>query len=102
MASEELKSRLFDLSLFFLTAARGCVDEPQIYGPLRLVDGLSRVLELQDLIGVHDDFLTELKKEIDEKKYVVMASEEKFIAFIDDLIKKSVKELKKRKIASKP
>lgn len=94
---EELKSKLFDLTLFFLTAARGCVDEPHIYGPLRLVDGLSRVLEIQDIVGVRDEFLSRLKKEIDEKKYVVMASEEKFVEFIDDLIRKAVGELKRRK-----
>lgn len=51
------------------------------------------------MLGVHDDFLTEPKKEIDEKKYVVMTSEERFIAFIDNLIKKSVKEVKRRRKA---
>ncbi len=96
MNEDELRSKLFDLTLFFLTAARGCVDEPQIYGPLRLIDGLSRVLQIQNITGVNDPFLLSLKKEIDEKKYVVMASEEKFIKFIDELIKKSVGELKKR------
>lgn len=89
---------LFELALFLLTAARGCVDEPHMYGPLRLVDGISRLVDLAkyDSSLQPDPFLQEAKREIDVHKYVVMQSEEKFVAFLDDLTRRFVRELKRR------
>lgn len=35
---------VFELVAFLVTSARLCVDEPKLYGPLRLVDAASRLL----------------------------------------------------------
>jgi nitroreductase len=89
---------IFELALFLLTAARGCVDEPHIYGPLRLVDAVSRLTKLYsktDLLK-SDDFLIRAQKKIDENELQVMASEEAFVKFIDDLIAEFIDELKRR------
>jgi hypothetical protein len=89
---------LFEVALFLLTAARGCVDEPHMYGPLRLVDGISRLVDLikYDPSFQPDPFLDEAKRDIDAKKYLVMQSEEKFVGFLDDLIRRFVREQKAR------
>lgn len=89
---------VFELALFLLTAARGCVDEPHMYGPLRLVDGVTRLVGLikVDPSLRPDPFLQEAKREIDAHKFLVMQSEEKFIAFLDDLTRRFVQELKRR------
>jgi len=96
--ARDLNQEVFDLTLFFLTAARGCVSEPHMYGPLRLVDGASRVIALTQREGsVPDSFLVEVKKVIDEKKFLVMSSENEFVSFIDQLISRCVDEMKKRR-----
>lgn len=89
---------IFELALFLLTAARGCVTEPHMYGPLRLVDGVSRLTDLYtktDLLK-SDQFLISAKKRIDEKKYLVMASPEEFVKFMDDMIGQFAEEMKRR------
>jgi nitroreductase len=89
---------IFELALFLLTAARGCVAEPHMYGPLRLVDAVSRLTDLYsktDLLK-SDQFLIDAKKKIDENKYVVMASPEEFIKFMDEMIGQFADEMKKR------
>jgi len=89
---------IFELALFLLTAARGCVTEPHMYGPLRLVDAVSRLTNLYsktDLLK-SDQFLIDARKKIDEKKFVVMASSEEFVKFMDDIIGQFADELKKR------
>jgi hypothetical protein len=89
---------IFELSLFLLTAARGCVDEPKMYGPLRLVDAISRLADIYSKTDKikPDPFLLKMKEEIDTNKYVVMSSEDDFVAFIDRLILQFTDEMKRR------
>jgi nitroreductase len=89
---------IFELALFLLTAARGCVTEPHMYGPLRLVDAVSRLTDIYSKTPLlkTDPFLMSAKKKIDESKYTVMASSEQFIKFMDDMIADFAEELKRR------
>jgi vacuolar-type H+-ATPase subunit B/Vma2 len=93
---------IFELSLYLLTAARGCVGEPHIYGPFRLLEAISRLTDLYSKTDKlkPDEFLLKAKKEIDEKKYVMMASEEEFIALMDKLITEFTSELERRYVAA--
>ena len=89
---------IFELALFLITAARGCVTEPHMYGPLRLVDAVSRLTDLYsktDLLKT-DKFLLTAKEKIDANKYKVMSSSEDFIKFIDEMISEFTDELKRR------
>ena len=92
------EDHIFELSLYLLTSARGCVGEPHIYGPLRLMEAISRLVDLYSTTNSlrPDPFLQMAKKEIDENKYQVMASEDDFIAFMDKLIIEFTDELKRR------
>jgi len=47
-----LHQGLFRLLGYMLASARGLVDEPQLYGPFRLLDGASRLCGL--LAASHD------------------------------------------------
>lgn len=89
---------VFDLATYLLTSARGCVDEPLLYGPLRLVETLSRLATISQHASCieTDEFLLRAKKKIDENKYLVMQSEEKFTEFLDSLIREFTAELKRR------
>jgi hypothetical protein len=89
---------VFELLAFLATSARLCVDEPKLYGTFRLVDGASRLLgfalesdQLED-----KQFLQQLKDEIDEKKMLLVADQEGYLKFLDDLTRKVARELKER------
>jgi nitroreductase len=73
----------FVMALYLVSSARDCLDEPLIYGPFRMVEGVSRLLE-----GARGDtFLTEMKAVIDREKYNVMADRESFARWLDDLLR---------------
>jgi len=93
-----LNDFVFGLAVSLLTSARGCMDEPRVYGPLRLIEALSALTNIFDYgIIEKDEFLLDAKNEIDTKLApAVMQSEEEFTKMLDDLIRRFTIELKKR------
>lgn len=99
MKSEEKSYVEFIKVLSFLAAsARGCVDEPPLYGPFRLVDAISRLIDfvLREKVLPENKFLVDIKKFIDENKFKVMLSEEEFVKFLDELVKRFARELREK------
>ena len=94
MEIEELKKELFAYLTFLAISARNCVEEPKLYGPLRLIDGASRLIEIMEKAGVEDPFYHEIKKKIDRDKFTVMSDRNQFIKFLDDLTKDFSEKLK--------
>ena len=92
---DTLKDSHFKLLAFLITSARGCIDEPPLYGPLRLVDAAARLIEIIKEEGKATPEIIELQKLIEEKKDLVMYDEEGFIEFLDDLSKKLAEIIKK-------
>ena len=94
----ELKGDFFNLLAFLVTSARGCVDEPKLYGPFRLIDGASRLIGILEEAHMADEFLVEVKRKMDEGKYKYLIHEmddqSKFIQFLDDLTLDFVDKLK--------
>ena len=87
MNNTDMYRGLFELTGYMLTSARGLIEEPQLYGPFRLLDGVSRlcgILEKED--SGYGDFFSELKAKIDEKKYTLMTDEDAFIRLMDDAV----------------
>ena len=91
---------LFEIIIFLATSARNCIDEPHLYGPFRLIDALSRLLDLPKYASClsRDAFFDQIKKEIDEKKFLVMFDAEGFQNFLDHLVRELAIELKRRNI----
>ncbi|MFQ5822172.1 MAG: DUF6092 family protein [Candidatus Heimdallarchaeota archaeon] len=89
---------LFEIAVFLATSARNCIEEPPLYGPFRLLDALSKLVDLPKYTeGLDEDsFLYEIKGIVDEKKYLVMYSVEDFTQAIEEIVDKFAKELKKR------
>jgi len=96
--SDPLKEFLFEYSLFLLTAARGLVEEPSLYGSVRLMDAVSRLTEIYSKVDTikPDEFLLGIKKQIDIGKLQAMASEEEFVKHMDRILVEFTDELKKR------
>ena len=86
----------FDHVLYLVASARDCLDEPLIYGPLRLVEGVSRLIEaLPD-----DEFLQEQKRVIDGEKWQVMGDRDQFAAWLDELLRQFAAEAKRRNLGT--
>ena len=84
----------FRLATFLVTAARDVVDEPAIYGPFRMIDAVDRLMA-----GTFDDdFLSELKPELEREKQKVMSDRDGFIAWLDDLAARFAAEAKRRNL----
>jgi len=93
-----LEDGLFELSMFLLTSARGCVDEPKIYGSFRLMDALSRLCDVYSRSDKlePDKFLSDIKDQVDKAKEKMDLSKEEFVESMDDLIVKFTDELLSR------
>ena len=88
MNSAQLESGVISLICSLIVSARGLVDEPKIYGPLRLMEATQRVVNLAEDCGIRNELLTEVAKRIEEYNldYFLAESEEGFIRFMDDLV----------------
>lgn len=76
--------RLFS---YMITSARGCVDEPKLYGPFRLVDSMSRWFHLLQENGLIDDKgLAEVINLVDQGKYACMTDEAQFVSMLDHAV----------------
>jgi nitroreductase len=97
-ASHTPEQFLFEYALFLLTAARGIMNEPRVYGAIRLVDAVSKLTGLYSTtISLKPDpFMIEARRKIDAKLETAMTSEEEFMAFIDELVDDFTHELMKR------
>jgi hypothetical protein len=85
----------FRLATFLVTAARDLVDEPAIYGPFRMVDAVDRLMA-----GVFDDdFLREIKPDLEREKQKVMSDRNAFVTWLDELAAKFAAEAKRRNLA---
>jgi len=95
MDREQLKGSFFELLTFLTVSARNCVEEPKLYGPFRLIDGASKLIEILEGEALADEFLLKLRKKIEEEKYSVMSNKNGFIKFLNDLTLSFADELKK-------
>ena len=84
----------FELALYLVAAARDCLDEPLIYGPFRMIEGVSKLLAA---VGP-DAFLEGAKEAIDREKHNVMGSREEFSAWLDALLRDFAAEAKRRNL----
>jgi hypothetical protein len=85
-------SELFVSVLYLVASARDCLDEPLIYGPFRMIEGVSRMLATSH----GDPFLSRMKVAIDGEKYNVMGDRASFARWLDDLLRDFAAEAKRR------
>lgn len=70
---------------YLITSARGCVDEPPLYGPLRLLDAYSMLLGMQKCEET-DEFYYELDKQIEAFRNKCMGDEKQFVEGLDQAL----------------
>lgn len=95
MIDKKLYWELMDLMGFMITSARGLLDEPQLYGPFRLIDGASRLCTImENKVETDKDFLVQLRGKIDEGKFSVMTDVDAFTTMLDEVVRDYTKKLK--------
>jgi hypothetical protein len=86
--SEGADRELYELLGYLLTSARGLLDEPGEYGPLRLIEGASRLCGLMAANGSSFGAVVhELKTGIDASKFSVMSDPQAFQRTLDQAVR---------------
>jgi hypothetical protein len=87
---------LFDLTSFLAVSARGTLEEGVYCGSLRLIDAIRKAIRAYPN-ATNDPFLAEMSIFIDSKfENDYLESEEKYIAFLDEIVAKFADEILKR------
>jgi len=88
------KEAVEDVLSYLVTSARGCIDEPPLYGPVRLLDAFSKLVSAldEDL----DPFFQQEKSKIDAFKYDAMYDEKAFTDGIDGSVLRLAKYFKNK------
>lgn len=78
---------IIKLFTYLITSARGCIDEPKIYGPFRLIDSVSKLYNLlKESNLVKSEEIAKIIEKIEGKKYSCMTDEKEFVRMLDDII----------------
>ena len=83
---DELEQEFFELTCYMVTSARNLIQENKLYGPFRLVDAVSRLIDILQKHDLRSPRLEAIQKLINESKYTVMESDEKFTSFLETLV----------------
>ncbi|MHB1394159.1 MAG: DUF6092 family protein [Clostridia bacterium] len=70
---------------YLITSAKGCVDEPPLYGPFRLLEVFSMLLGILNREET-DKFYFELDKQIQGFKNKCMGDEKQFVEGLDQAL----------------
>lgn len=81
-----------------VTSAELCAVEPGDYGVFRLLDASSRLLGALVEGGATDPWLVRLRREIDEKKVLMMTDREAYFAFLPELSRRVAERLRDREL----
>jgi hypothetical protein len=87
MNSDKLESEVIRLSCFLVVSARELMNDPKIYGPMRLIEATQHLTGLAADFGVHNELLSEVSQRIDAFSLEALPEgEEEFVEFMDELI----------------
>ena len=88
---------LFDLAVYLVASAKDCVDEPLIYGPLRLLEGVNMIIRMGETNPeLRDPFLSKLGEGVSKDILKVMSDRPEFERSLDNLLLRFADELKRR------
>ena len=90
------KNDVFELCAYIAASAERLKNEPKDYGPLRLLEALSRLANLA-ATEYEDSFLKEIAAEVDVKQDLVMTDRSAFYDYLGQLVVDFVKEAKRRR-----
>ena len=88
----------YELLSFMVTSAHLSVEEPELYGSFRLIDGACRLIEFALESGQLSDeqFVRDFKEYADVRKHWMMTDEPGFLRFLEEATGKLAAELKRQ------
>jgi len=84
--NQDLEKKFYELVCYMVTSARNLVAETKLYGPFRLVDSASRLVEILPQVGVDSVRLRSIRRQIEDGKYTVMEDESTFSSYLESLV----------------
>jgi hypothetical protein len=99
MARSKPEYGIFDLATYLVASARDCVDEPPIYGPLRMLEGVNRIIQMGERDPIfHDEFLSKKGGGVSGDILKVMSDRDEFRKALDVLLLEFTEELERRTV----
>jgi hypothetical protein len=91
----------YELLSFMVTSAYLSVEEPELYGSFRLIDGACRLIEFALESGQLQDeqFVKEFKEYADVRKHWMMTDESGYLRFLEEATGKLAEELRRQAMA---
>jgi hypothetical protein len=92
------EENFYELLSFMVTSAYLSVEEPELYGSFRLIDGACRLIEFALESGqLHDEqFVNEFKEYADIRKHWMMTDESGYLRFLEEATGKLAEELRRQ------
>jgi hypothetical protein len=96
---EKTKDALFELATYLVGSARDCLEEPAIYGPLRMIVGVQKIIEIgRSEPSLRDEFLESKYEALGGEVLAVMSDRASFSNALDELLLAFADEMKKRTV----
>ena len=87
MNREKLELELTGLLCFLTVGARELMNEPKIYGPMRLMEAAERLAPVAEACEIDHELLAEVSRRIGAFPLDALPEgEDEFVRFMDDLI----------------
>jgi uncharacterized protein DUF6092 len=98
----ETNAALFDLAIYLMASARDCMEEPLVYGPLRMLVGVDMIINaMKQEAGLRDEFLIGKQEGIWKEVLAVMNDRKAFAKALDEMLADFADELKSRILTKK-
>ena len=86
MDKKILEEKIFELVSYMVTSACNLLEEPARYGPFRLVDAASRLIDILEESGNSSERLNSIREQIESGKYSAMSTEKEFEEFLESTV----------------
>jgi hypothetical protein len=83
---KQICEQLLELICYTIISARNLVEEPKLYGPLRMIDVVRRLLDILSCKDIKFPLLPVFQKHIETTKNSLIEGETSFVANLDSLV----------------
>jgi hypothetical protein len=92
------EENFYELLSFMVTSAHLSIEEPDLYGSFRLIDGACRLIDFALESGRlrDEEFVREFKEYADIRKHWMMTDESGYVRFLEEATGRLAKELKRQ------
>lgn len=85
--SQEIYKSLFELIYYIIISSRNLIEEPNLYGPLRMLEIARRLLNILNSENIKSPMKTkDFIKQIEVTKNSIIEGEDSFVTNLDNLV----------------